>query len=87
MVIEDDHESDLRECLDSDIEDFHASFTDQLGVGSEVFSRDWFVVKVELERISEADAVHLKFVPNIHCDVSHFPELKPIDAVPTHVSP
>jgi hypothetical protein len=48
MIVEDDHKSYFCERLDSDIEYFHACFADQLGVGGEVLSGDWFVIIIEL---------------------------------------
>ena len=38
-----------------------------------------------MEGVGEPDAVHLKFVPDVHSDVPERPEFKTINTVTTHV--
>ena len=70
-----------------DVKYLHPRHAYQLRIGSQVFLGDGFVLEEELEGVGEPDAVHLKFVPNVHSYFPYWPELKTIDAVATHVCP
>ena len=69
------------------VEYFHPRLPYQLRVGPQVFLGHRFVLEEKLKGVGESDAVHLKFVPDVHSNVPQRSELKTIDAVPTHVCP
>ena len=73
--------------LDGDIENFHGGFANQLRVRFEIFWINNVVVEIELEGICESDAIHFKLESDIEGNISKGPAFKPVNSMPTHMSP
>ena len=86
MIVENDHEADFSECLNSDIEDLHGGLADQIRIGFQVFRIYNIIIEIELKGICESDTVHFKLKPDIKGDISQGSAFKPVYCVSAHMT-